>query len=86
MAWASEVNALADRKVAKKGAASQVAAKVAKPRTTAPKPQSGKAAKPALLSGGNPQIAKAKGDAAVEADIAAMPGWKLSRWVTRLRR
>ena len=29
-----------------------------------------------LLSGGNPQIAKAEGDAAVKAYIAAMPGWK----------
>jgi hypothetical protein len=29
-----------------------------------------------LLSGGNPQIAKADGDAAVQAYIAAMPGWK----------
>jgi hypothetical protein len=29
-----------------------------------------------LLSGGNPQIAKAEGDAAVRAYIAAMPGWK----------
>jgi hypothetical protein len=35
-----------------------------------------KAAKPALLSGGNPQIAKGYGDAPVEAYIAAMPGWK----------
>jgi hypothetical protein len=34
------------------------------------------AAKPALLSGGNPRIAKADGDAAVHAYIAAMPGWK----------
>ena len=34
------------------------------------------AAKPALLAGGNPQIAKADGDAPVEAYIAAMPGWK----------
>ena len=33
-------------------------------------------AKPALLSGGNPQIAKAYGDAPVQAYIAAMPGWK----------
>ena len=32
--------------------------------------------KPALLSGGNPQIAKAYGDAPVQAYIAAMPGWK----------
>ena len=31
---------------------------------------------PALLSGGNPQIAKADGDAHVQAYIAAMPGWK----------
>ena len=34
------------------------------------------AAKPTLLSGGNPQIAKADGDAPVQAYIAAMPGWK----------
>jgi hypothetical protein len=34
------------------------------------------AAKPVLLSGGNPQIAKAYGDAPVQAYIAAMPGWK----------
>jgi hypothetical protein len=32
--------------------------------------------KPALLSGGNPQIAKGDGDAPVQAYIAAMPGWK----------
>jgi len=38
--------------------------------------KSAKAAKPALLSGGNPQIAKAEGDAPVQAYIAAMPGWK----------
>ena len=36
----------------------------------------GIAAKPALLAGGNPQIAKADGDAPVQAYIAAMPGWK----------
>ena len=34
----------------------------------------GKAVK--LLAGGNPQIAKADGDAPVQAYIAAMPGWK----------
>lgn len=33
-------------------------------------------AKPALLSGGNPQIAKGDGDAPVQAYIAAVPGWK----------
>ena len=35
-----------------------------------------KAAKPALLSGGNPQIAKGDGDAPVQAYIEAMPDWK----------
>jgi len=37
-----------------------------------------KAAKPKLLAGGNPQIAKADGDAPVRAYIEAMPGWKRS--------
>jgi hypothetical protein len=41
-------------------------------KTTARRP----AAKPVLLSGGNPQIAKGDGDAPVQAYIAAMPGWK----------
>jgi hypothetical protein len=36
----------------------------------------GAAAKPKLLAGGNPQIARADGDAPVQAYIAAMPGWK----------
>lgn len=41
------------------------------------KPAARKAvAKPVLLSGGNPQIAKGEGDAPVQAYIAAMPGWK----------
>ncbi len=35
-----------------------------------------KAKKTKLLSGGNPQIAKATGEAPVKAYIAAMPGWK----------
>ena len=35
-----------------------------------------KGKKVALLSGGNPQIAKADGDVPVQAYIAAMPGWK----------
>ena len=38
--------------------------------------QAAKGAAPVLLSGGNPQIAKADGDAPVQAYIAAMPGWK----------
>ena len=67
-------------KVARKAAAKRVAAKAAKARKTAPKaaskPQPHRAAKPALLAGGNPQIAKADSDAPVQAYIAAMPGWK----------
>ena len=61
-------------KTSKKSA--KIAKKAAKPRKTAPKPKAGKAAKPKLLSGGNPQIAKSYGDAPVQAYIAAMPGWK----------
>src|SRR5881396_3761078 len=57
-------------------------------RSSAPKskspPKAGAKAKPGaseakpvkLLSGGNPQIAKADGDAPVQAYIAGMPGWK----------
>lgn len=33
-------------------------------------------AKPVLLSGGNPQIAKGEGDGPVQAYIAALPEWK----------
>ena len=57
----------------------------AKPKTKA-KPKQKPKAKPkarstrkkavVLLSGGNPQIAKADGDAPVRAYIAALPGWK----------
>jgi hypothetical protein len=39
-------------------------------------PKARKGEKVVLLSGGNPQIAKADGDAPVQAYIAAMPGWK----------
>src|SRR5438093_1413603 len=48
-------------------------------KASAKKPAAAKARtakKPALLAGGNPQIAKADGDAPVQAYIAAMPGWK----------
>ncbi len=38
--------------------------------------KAGVAGEPRLLSGGNPQIAKAEGDAPVRAYIEAMPGWK----------
>jgi hypothetical protein len=70
-------------KVAKKVTIKRGDAKAAKPRNTASKSLAksstrkiGRRGDPKLLSGGNPQIAKAYGDAPVEAYIAAMPGWK----------
>ena len=48
---------------------SKPAVKTAVGKTTKAKPVK-------LLSGGNPRIAKADGDAPVQAYIAAMPGWK----------
>ena len=47
----------------------------AKPKTRVSMPAA-KTKPVKLLSGGNPQIAKADGDAPVQAYIAAMPGWK----------
>jgi len=41
-----------------------------------PKPRARRAKPVKLLSGGNPQIAKADGDAPVRAYLAAIPGWK----------
>jgi hypothetical protein len=46
------------------------------PAKAGAKAKAGTAKKVVLLSGGNPQIAKAEGDAPVQAYIAAMPGWK----------
>ncbi len=64
-------------KVAKKAAAKRVAAKAAKSRRAGiAKSSARKPTTPKLLSGGNPQIAKAYGDTPVQAYIAAMPGWK----------
>ena len=63
-------------KIAKNAAVKRVAAKAAKPRKAVAKSSARKPTKPKLLSGGNPQIAKADGDAPVQAYIAAMPGWK----------
>ena len=59
-----------------KGQTAKKGAKSAKSAAKKIPPKSGKAGKPVLLSGGNPQIAKAEGDAPVQAYIAAMPGWK----------
>ena len=47
--------------------------RASEPRKSATKREQGAVV---LLSGGNPQIAKADGDAPVQAYIAAMPGWK----------
>jgi hypothetical protein len=46
------------------------------PPTKQAKPGASEAKPVKLLSGGNPQIAKADGDAPVQAYIAAMPAWK----------
>ena len=51
----------------------KVKPKAAKRTTTKP---TSRVAKPVLLAGGNPQIAKADGNTPVQAYIAAMPGWK----------
>ena len=67
-------------KVGKKAAARQRPAKASKrkasKRKAAPKSGPRKGARPVLLAGGNPQIAKGYGDGPVQAYIAAMPGWK----------
>lgn len=62
---AAAFKALVKAAVARNGAP----AKKAKPTASEAKPVP-------LLSGGNPQIPKADGDAPVQAYIAAMPGWK----------
>jgi hypothetical protein len=59
-------------KKATKKKATKKKATPAKKRTKPPG-----AAEPALLAGGNPQIAKGEGDAPVQAYIDAAPGWKL---------
>ena len=47
-----------------------------RPRRASTKPADSSTGEVRLLSGGNPQIAKADGDAPVQAYIAAMPEWK----------
>ena len=65
------------RKSATKSKSSPTAGTKAKPGARKAKPvKVGEGEKVVLLSGGNPQIAKADGDAPVQAYIAAMPGWK----------
>ena len=58
-------------------------------KKTSRKPAAGTGAKArpvTLLSGGNPQIAKADGDAPVQTYIAAMPDWKreIGEWLDAL--
>lgn len=60
---------------AKKVSPSAAAAKK-RPAAKARRDARAKATRPKLLSGGNPQIAMANGDAPVQAYIAAIPGWK----------
>lgn len=65
------------RKSAAKSKSPPKAGAKAKPGANEAKPiQVRKGGRVVLLSGGNPQIAKADGDAPVQAYIAAMPGWK----------
>jgi len=64
--------AVAQNGGSKAGAKAKPGPSAAKP-TKAPKGEQGPVV---LLSGGNPQIAKADGDAPVQAYISAMPGWK----------
>jgi hypothetical protein len=49
------------------------------PTKKAAKTPARKTAKPKLLAGGNPQIAKGEGDGPVQAYIAALSGWKRER-------
>jgi hypothetical protein len=67
------------RKAATQSKPAPKASAKAKPRAGGAKPvaaQKDGTTTVVLLSGGNPQIAKADGDAPVQAYIAAMPGWK----------
>lgn len=74
----------ASAKVVKRSGAARGKTKPTKSRTTTTErtttksgtAKTGSGSTPRLLSGGNPQIAKADGDAPVRAYIAAMPGWK----------
>ncbi len=63
------------KKTSKTGAAKKKAPS-SRTATRRKNPSKKPTAKPKLLSGGNPQIAKGDGDAPVQAYLAAMPGWK----------
>lgn len=72
VARAGEAREARARKVAAKNSGAKQAARVRERAV----PKSSGRKRVRLLSGGNPQIAKADGDAPVQAYIAAMPGWK----------
>lgn len=72
-------SAKANTSNAKRSAASKSSRPDSNARSSARTPAKEPTAKPKtvkLLTGGNPQIAKADGDAPVQAYIAAMPDWK----------
>jgi hypothetical protein len=76
--WHDVIPALLPRNAMAKNTPNK-SAKVATPNKPAKKPAAKpiRAAKPRLLAGGNPQIAKGDGDAPVRAYIEAIPaGWK----------
>ena len=74
-AVASKANAKGTSRASKAGK-SATQSKSSRKAGAKAKPHASKAKAVKLLSGGNPQIAKADGDAPVQAYIAAMPGWK----------
>src|SRR5262245_21683722 len=63
-------------KVARKAVARRAVAKAVMRWRTSSTSRAHRVVKPALLAGGNPQIAKGDGDGPVRAYVAAMPGWK----------
>ena len=70
---------MSDRKPTTRSKGPPKAGAKAKPGASEAKPikvREGEKVPVVLLSGGNPRIAKADGDAPVQAYIAAMPGWK----------
>ena len=94
----SKTSAKVARKAAVKRGAAKVSKRPRKPTRTVPTLQTRKVAKPRLLTGGNPQIAKAYGDAPGHprpallehlrpqcGDEAAHDGSSVSRAVNRMK-
>ena len=70
------IDARAFKALIKAAVAQNGRAKMTKPQAKTKGRTKGRKSGVVLLSGGNPHIAKADGDAPVQAYIAAMPGWK----------